>query len=191
MLQCKLTSPNVSNFFFTSFAIAPWPPASSIASINILSIDFGLMTSTWSFAISTLIPADGFLKASWFLYYGGYFGSRVPKFNTWLNKSYPTLLIYKSDTTTTKKILATLYSEASMNDDNLKNKFLVLYSGVIPERRKKWILVKKIFAFEGLTSLNKWGNPLTPLRKWYPHQWIQVANLKQQRPGFLFVAWTM
>ena len=62
---------------------------------------------------------------------------RVPKFNTWLNKSYPTLLIYKSDTTTTKKILATLYSEASMNDDNLKNKFLVLYSGVIPERRKK------------------------------------------------------
>ena len=64
-------------------------------------------------------------------------------------------LICKSDMATDNKILATLYSEASMTTDNFKNKFLVLWSGAIPEGQKKRILVEKSFLFGGLTILNK------------------------------------
>jgi hypothetical protein len=38
---------------------------------------------------------------------------------------------------TIKKILATMYSEASVTADNFNNKFLVLWSGAMPEGRKK------------------------------------------------------
>ena len=64
-------------------------------------------------------------------------------------------LICKSDMATDNKILATLYSEASMTTDNFNNKFLVLWSGAIPEVRKKRILVEKSFLFGDLKMMKK------------------------------------
>ena len=64
---------------------------------------------------------------------------------------------------TAKNIIEILYSEASMTSDNFNNKYLVLWSGAMPEGSKKKILVDDIFVFEGLTSLKKLANTMTPL----------------------------